>query len=84
MVLGVGHNYGIYFTFPSVYNLSVYIPTFICDCDVIVILFSGIFCLQRVLGPLGATPGSFTLKGTQHQSTIAAARSSAARSSAAD
>ena len=47
-------------------NLSIYIPSFICGCDVIVILFFGIFCLQRVLGPLGATLGPFTLKGAQH------------------
>ena len=32
----------------------------------VVILFSDIFCLQRVLGPLGATLGPFTLKGAQH------------------
>ena len=31
-----------------------------------VILFFGISCLQRVLGPFGATLGPFTLKGTQH------------------
>ena len=62
----MGHNYGIYFTFPFVYNLRIYIPTFICGCDVVVILFSDVFCLQRVLGPLGATLGSFTLKGAQH------------------
>ena len=61
----MGHNYGIYFTFPSVYNLWIYIPSFICGSDVIVIPFFGIFCLQRVLGPLGATLRPFTQKGAQ-------------------
>ena len=48
------------------YNLWIYILTSICGCDVIVILFFGILHLQRVLGPLGATLGPFTLKGAQH------------------
>ena len=70
LALGVGHDYGIYFTFPSVYNLSIYIPSFICGCDVMVILFFGIFCLQRVLRPLGATLGPFTLMGAQHSTPL--------------
>ena len=66
LVLGVGHNWGIYFTFPFMSNLWISIPTFICSCDVIVLPSFGIFCLQRILGPLGATLGPYTLKGAQH------------------
>ena len=61
----MGHNWGIYFTFPSVFNLWFSIPTFIYGCDVIIILSFGIFYLHRVLGPLGATLGSYMLKGAQ-------------------
>ena len=66
LVLGVGHNRGIYFAFPFVYNMWIYIPTFIYGCDMIVIRSFGIFCLQQVLQPLSATLGPFTLKGAQH------------------
>ena len=66
LVLGVGHNLGIHFTFHLCTICEFFIPTLICGCDVIVILSFGIFCLQRVLGPLGATLGPSTLKGAQH------------------
>ena len=47
-----------------------YIPTFICGCDVIVILFFDIFCLQRVLGPLGANLGTFHTEGRPTLSVV--------------
>ena len=59
----MGHDYGIYFTFPSVYNLSIYIPSFICSCDVIVILFFGYFLSPTGPGAFGRRPRTFHADG---------------------
>ena len=59
----MGHNYGIYFTFPSVYNVWIYIPTFNCGCDVIVILFFWYFLSPTGPGAFGCHLGTFHAEG---------------------
>ena len=66
----MGHNYGIYFTFPSLYNLWIYIPTFICGCDLILILFFTYFLSPTGPGAFGRYPRTFHAEGRPTQMEI--------------
>ena len=60
---GVAITRGISFTFPSVFNVWIYSPSFICGCDVIVIIVS--WCFLSPTGPsaFGRHPGTLYAEG---------------------